>query len=491
LSCCYCLRSSRIYRKQKPLDNPSARPSCQLSPKVLHMKNFKGVALFLGFGSIGQALAPVLLNDWGLHPSQIKALAADMDGAQVAESLGVSYSCTPLHPTNLAAELSARLSKGDILINVSVDVSSIALIHWCQAHEVLYLDTCVEPWAGGYVAEGLALEDITNHALRTAALALAEPGTSTAVIAHGANPGLISHLAKAGLEALADIKGISVPEGPHYWARVCRQLGVQAIHIAERDTQTSSTPVAENVFANTWSPSGLLSEAWQPAELGWGTHEKTFPSDGQRHATGDASGIYLTAHGAEVTVKSWVPLVGPQEAFLITHHESLSLSELLTVPGLVPSYPLYRPTVHYAYAPCPATHDALNSWVTSGFQPPAKKQALRDSLEAGVDQLGLLFVFQGGAYWFGSTLSLSEARRLAPYNNATSMQVVGGILGALQWMLANPYEGVVEAESLPHQAILDVATPYLGLVHGALTDWQPGAEGDLQFATFRTERFIP
>jgi homospermidine synthase len=29
-----------------------------------------------------------------------------------------------------------------------------------------------------------------------------------------------------------------------------------------------------NVFVNTWSVEGFVSEGLQPAELGWGTHEK-------------------------------------------------------------------------------------------------------------------------------------------------------------------------------------------------------------------------
>jgi homospermidine synthase len=50
-------------------------------------------------------------------------------------------------------------------------------------------------------------------------------------------------------------------------------LGVKGIHIAERDTQRSRNPKPMNVFVNTWSVEGFLSEGLQPAEMGWGTHE--------------------------------------------------------------------------------------------------------------------------------------------------------------------------------------------------------------------------
>ena len=42
------------------------------------------------------------------------------------------------------------MTSGDFLLNLSVDVSSVALIEFCQARGVMYLDTCIEPWAGGY-----------------------------------------------------------------------------------------------------------------------------------------------------------------------------------------------------------------------------------------------------------------------------------------------------------------------------------------------------
>jgi homospermidine synthase len=41
-----------------------------------------------------------------------------------------------------------------------------------------------------------------------------------------------------------------------------------------------------NVFVNTWSVEGFISEGLQPAELGWGTHEKWMPKNAGKHKTG-------------------------------------------------------------------------------------------------------------------------------------------------------------------------------------------------------------
>ena len=455
---------------------------------------FTGKVLFVGFGSIGQAVAPVLLSHWNLDASRVKAIAADHLGANVAQALGIEHRVLPLYAHNLDRILSAELGPGDLLLNLSVNVSSKALVQWCQAHGVLYLDTCVEPWEGGYRFDDAdSKARATNYAMREDILTLRGAGRPTAVIAHGANPGIISHLAKAGLEGLARVLRVSrdLPEGKRSWGQLCQALGIRVIQIAERDTQRTNEPVEG--FVNTWSVDGLLSEAWQCAELGWGTHEAQLPPDGVEHVTGSKSAIFLDAHSADVRVQSWVPSAGPQAAYCITHHEAISLADFLTVPG-EGGVAAYRPTVYYAYAPCEATRRSLTAWTIAGRKDPSKKLVLRGQLTSGYDQLGVLFIFNGGAFWYGSTVELDYARATAPFNNATSLQVVAGIVGALEWMLANPNAGLVEAEDLPHDEVLKVAQPFLGNVQGRWTDWQPkrssaapagASHQTLQFSDFR------
>src|SRR3546814_7132305 len=78
----------------------------------------------------------------------------------------------------------------------------------------------------------------------------------------------------AGLDAGA-------PAGREDWARLMQRLGVKGIHIAERDTQRAREPRPMNQFWNTWSVEGFISEGLQPAELGWGTHERWKPDNAQ------------------------------------------------------------------------------------------------------------------------------------------------------------------------------------------------------------------
>jgi len=246
------------------------------------------------------------------------------------------------------------LGRGDFLLNLSVDVSSVALVQLCRERGALYLDTCVEPWAGGYTDPLLSVSERSNYALRESALALIRPAANdpTAVMTHGANPGLVSHFVKQALLNIAADTGLgsATPTSRAEWARLAATLGVKVIHIAERDTQTADRAKQRGEFVNTWSIDGFVGEGNQPAELGWGTHEKALPADAHQHDFGCGAAIYLNRRGAAIRVRSWTPLEGPFHGFLITHNESISIADYLTEyeNGTVQ----YRPTVHYAYHPC-------------------------------------------------------------------------------------------------------------------------------------------
>jgi homospermidine synthase len=86
-----------------------------------------------------------------------------------------------------------------------------------------------------------------------------------------------------------------------------------------------------------------------------------------------------------------------------------------------------------------------------------------------------------GAYWYGSRLTIEEARELCPYNNATSMQVTSTVLGGIIWALENPNRGVVEPDEVDFRRVLEIAAPYLGEVVGAYGDWTPLQDRGLLF----------
>lgn len=442
---------------------------------------FAGRILCIGFGSIAQGLLPLLFRHFDLRPAQLEIISADDGGRAIAAEYGCRFTRTFVNRENYQALLGQSVRAGDIVLNLAVEVSSRDVLSWCQAHGVIYLDTGNEPWQGGYAATGTL--PTTNYWLREQVLAARAPGRPTAVLAHGANPGLVSHLLKQALLDLASMRGLTAAAFGEDWGRLAEALEIRAIHIAERDTQSDGRALLPGEFACTWSVDGLLAEADQPAEVGWGTHEAVLLPGMRIPDFGCRASIYWP-HGRRLPrLKSWVPSVGEQEAWLITHNESISMADFLTVrdaAGL-----RYRPTVCYAYHPCAKTRQSLENWENSGFAEPRLKTLMAPAeIHCGQDELGVLLCFPGGAYWYGSTLEIGEARRLAPHNNATTLQVAAGMLGGLTWALRHPRQGVVEADQMDFLPVLAVASPYLGQVSGTLTDWQPQAGGTLQFAEF-------
>ena len=441
-----------------------------------HFK-FAGRMVIVGFGSIGQGMLPLLLRHLAIAPSQITIVTAEERGHEEACALGVTFRIEPLRRQNYAAVLAPLLGAGDMLVNVSVEVSSLALIEFCLVRDVLYLDTCIEPWRGGYTDPELPPSRRSNYALRERGLDLRRkyPEASTALITHGANPGLVSHFVKQALLDVARDTGAEtrVPASRAEWAALARALGIKAIHVAERDTQVSPAPKERGEFVNTWSIDGFVGEAAQPAELGWGSHEKHFPADGRRFDFGCGAAIYLNRPGAATQVRSWTPLEGPYHGYLITHGEAISIADYLTV--VEGGAAVYRPTVHYAYHPCNGAVLSLHELAGKNGQVQGKKRLLMAEISpGGLDELGVLLMgHPKGVYWYGSRLSVDAARRLAPYNNATSLQVTASVLAGLVWTLENPRRGIVEPDEIDFRRILAIALPYLGEMAGVWGDWSP------------------
>ena len=435
-----------------------------------------GRLVIVGFGSIGQGVLPLILRHIGVAPERITIVTAEPRGKDVAEQYGVRFVEIALTRDNYRTVLDTLLGAGDFLLNVSVEVASAALIELCREKTALYLDTCIEPWPGGYTDPNLTASQRSNYALREAALAVRRnhPGGPTAVLTHGANPGLVSHFVKQALVDVARSEDpqAAIPADRAGWGRLAERLGVKAIHIAERDTQVSSIPKSPGEFVNTWSIDGFFSEGSQPAELGWGTHERHLPDDGRRHDFGSGAAIYLMRPGAGTRVRSWTPLEGPYTGFLITHNESISIADYFTVRD--GEAVRYRPTCHYAYHPCDDAVLSVHELGGKNWQLQPDKRLMMDEIIDGIDELGVLLMgHRRGVYWYGSRLSIDQTRRIVPYNNATSLQVTAAVLGGMVWAIEHPRAGIVEPEELDFARILDVAAPYLGDVVGVWGDWTP------------------
>jgi homospermidine synthase len=86
---------------------------------------------------------------------------------------------------------------------------------------------------------------------------------------------------------------------------------------------------------------------------------------------------------------------------------------------------VYRPTSHYAYHPTDQAVLSIHELQGRAYVKQEKEHILTENeIEDGSDCLGvLLYGHARNAYWYGSTLSIEETRRLAPNQNATALQV--------------------------------------------------------------------
>ena len=441
---------------------------------------WNGPIVMIGFGSIGRGTLPLILRHIKCNPQQITVIDPDASTSQLAEKQGATFIKAAITAKNHRQVLKPLLTAGPgpaFIVNLSVDVGSLDIMRLARETGALYIDTVIEPWPGFYYNTKAPQADRTNYRLREKLLALKRelgPGP-TAVSCCGANPGMVSWLVKKALMdiAAATKTKVAEPKTRDGWAKLMKRLGVKGIHIAERDTQRTKKPKPFGTFVNTWSVEGFISEGLQPAELGWGTHEKKLPPKGKRHKTGCGAAIFIETPGADTRVRTWTPSEGAHFGFLVTHNEAISISDFYTVrEGRKVTY---RPTCHYAYHP---SNDAVLSWhemLGNGGKRLKHAYVLDESeIADGRDELGvLLYGHKKNAYWFGSQLSIEEARKLAPYQSATGLQVTSAVLAGMIWAIENPTSGIVETDEMDYRRCMEIQAPYLGPMRGYFTDWTP------------------
>ncbi len=470
-------------------------------------QKFNGRILVLGYGSVSRCTLPLLLKHLDVAPSNITVMdyARIPAYAQAVRALGCRFVREKIERATLGAQLGQYLSRGDLLIDLAWNIGCNDIVQWCHDHDVLYINTSVEMWDPYEGAENKPPQERTLYvrqmALRKMIAGWKNKKGASAVLDHGANPGLVQHFTK---RALADIAEKWLTEHKkkterrdliqhafrgRQWNHLAHHLGVKVIHISERDTQVADQPKLVDEFVNTWSIEGFFEEGTAPAEMGWGTHEKTLPPNACVHAYGPLNQICLATMGIRTWVRSWVPheeIVG----MVVRHGEAFSISDYLTVWN--DGRPLYRPTVHYAYHPCDAAIVSLHELMMRNYRIQPQLRIMGDEITQGQDKLGcLLMGHDYRSWWIGSLLDIHETRKLAPGQNATTLQVAASVLAAVVWMIQNPRQGVNLPDALPHEFILKHALPYLGPFISEPVNWSPLDNWDSDFARYRQPKPAP
>ncbi|MGE0878227.1 MAG: saccharopine dehydrogenase C-terminal domain-containing protein [Acidimicrobiia bacterium] len=451
---------------------------------------FNGRVLVLGCGSVSQCTLPLLLGELKIPGKQITVLDMVDNRERIKNELkkGVTYVVDHITPESMDPVLSNYVGEGDILIDLAWNIDCCEILDWCRSRGVRYLNTSVElwdPYAGAENKHPLERTLYVRHmAMRRQIARWGDNKGATAVVEHGANPGLVSHFTKWALCDISDRlladgkakgkrrKAIEAARGAEDYPTLAQILGVKTIHISERDTQITKVPKQVDEFVNTWSIEGFYEEGVAPAELGWGTHELRMPAGAYQHAGhGPGNQICLPQMGCKTWVRSWVPL-GEITGMVIRHGEAFTISDHLTVWD--DGQPVYRPTVHYAYCPADVAIVSLHELEMRQFELQEQQRILNDEIVSGADVLGVLLMGHDyKCWWTGSMLSIEETRALVKSQNATTLQVAASVVGAIKWMMANPNEGVRVPDELPWREVLGVANKYLGTMHSGASDWDP------------------
>ncbi len=448
---------------------------------------FRNKVLIIGYGSVAKCAMPILIKHINIPYNNI-TIVDFVDKRAVLQpwiQKGVRYFQEKVTPINLTQVLSRHVAPGGLIIDLAWNIDCVEILNWCHDNKVLYINTSVEEWDPyAQIHKKTPFEKSLYHRqMEIRKITSSWKNTMTAVLDHGANPGLISHFTKRGLIDIArkmirdkvtpkkDVKITEKMIHDRKFANLAMKLGVKVIHISERDTQISNIPKRVNEFVGTWSIEGLREEGIAPAELGWGTHEKAAPVMASFPPYGPKNQIFFSQMGMNTWVRSWVPhqeIIG----MVIRHAEAFSISDDLTVweHGKV----IYRPTVHYAYMPCDDTIASLHELRCRNYELQPRLRIMGDEITGGEDMLGALIMgHRYNSWWVGSMLGIEESRRLIPHQNATTTQVAIGVVSAIMWMIENQNEGICVPDDLPYDYILKIAKPYLGKVISEPSDWTP------------------
>jgi len=450
-------------------------------------KLFNHKILIIGYGSVSQCTLPILLDKIEVPLKNVTIMDFE-DKAKALKKFtdnGLNFVLEKITKENLSHTLSKYADEGGLLIDLAWNIGANDIIGWCHDHNILYVNTSVEVWdsLAGVFKDSPYEKSLYFRQMKLREMSKNWQDAPTAVVDHGANPGLISHFVKQGLIDIAislikekKVNQTTEEELSDYikernFSYLAQKLGVKVIHCSERDTQMTNRPKEVNEFVGTWSIEGLREEGTAPAEMGWGTHEKKLPALAHVPPHGPKNQIFLAQMGINTWVRSWIPneeIVG----MVIRHGEAFGLSDRLTVWDGKKA--VYRPTVHYAYMPCHETLSSLCELRGLNYVLPPKLRIMEDEIITGADILGALLM--GHAYnswWTGSALTIDQARQLAPGQNATTLQVAAGVISAVLWMMENPRQGIKLPDDLPHDFVLDIAKPYLGDFISMPSDWTP------------------
>jgi len=437
---------------------------------------FNNKIYFIGFGSVGRPLFWILL----------KMLVIDIKNITIIDERDINMELNKLCPNNKGIsiiktrlnqhnylQILKNLSFNDLIIDVADNISTIDIMKLSQERGCNYISSCIQEWDK---FEVYGTKKLFNYlSIRQIHKRINEFNKTivnknfNGIVSMGCNPGNVSLWTKFGLLKIAKERNISIKNKEYNL--LAKELGVQTIHISEKDTQRTNNPKKLGEYCNTWSMTvdSYYGEGLSCLEISWGTHEPKIKDEFIKSEiiNNDEDFLICSKIGIYSYAQSWVPICGRYVGNLIPHDESNTIGEFLTIKNN--GHIEYKPSVYYVYH---ASNDAMLS-VDELKQNNEVKQdnyrLLTDEIIDGRDILGLTYYLKDkSSYWIGSLLSIQESRDLFNHEidefiNATNVQVVAGYLSGILYFidLGNEKKGKMSPDDLP-EYLITYQLPFLG-----------------------------
>src|SRR5258708_13051140 len=123
----------------------------------------------IGFGSIGKGTLPLIERHIAFDRSKFVVIAPDDSDRRLLDERQIRFIHRALTKENYRDILTPLLTPGPgrgMVVNLSVDTSSVDLMEFCKDLDTFYIDTVVEPWPGLYTDRHPSTSHPSTYALR-------------------------------------------------------------------------------------------------------------------------------------------------------------------------------------------------------------------------------------------------------------------------------------------------------------------------------------
>src|ERR1043166_1237963 len=125
-----------------------------------------GPIAMLGFVSIGKGTLPLLERHIDFDRAKFVVIAPDDADRRLLDERQIRFLHLAITKENYREVLTPLLTTGPgrgLMVNLSVDTSSVDLLAFSKDLDAFYIDTVVEPWPGLYTNRNVSVSARSNY----------------------------------------------------------------------------------------------------------------------------------------------------------------------------------------------------------------------------------------------------------------------------------------------------------------------------------------